>query len=77
MGKLKISAGNFVQERQGKLHDTYLIGETLGEGAFGVVKKITHKVTQELRAVKILDKKRFKTKAEREAFFNEVAIQRA
>ena len=77
MGDFKISATDFINERRGSLHETYNIGETLGEGAFGVVKKITHKVTKEVRAVKILDKKNFKTEAERESFFNEVAIQRA
>ena len=77
MGDLKVGVSDFIVERAGKLHDTYNIGEILGQGAFGIVKRITHKVTKEVRAVKILDKSNFKTEAERQAFFNEVAIQRA
>lgn len=47
----------------------YIIGETLGEGAFGLVKEATHLPTSEKVAIKILDKTRMK---EEEDDFNRV-----
>ena len=44
----------FVSEGRGKIDQKYDFLETLGQGGFGVVKKVRHKITGELRAMKIL-----------------------
>ena len=44
-----------MKQNESKLEDNYIIGKTLGEGSFGVVKKVTHKITKELRALKIIN----------------------
>jgi len=40
----------------GKFRDSYSLGETLGTGAFGEVRRCISKETQALRAVKIIKK---------------------
>ncbi|CAG9334218.1 unnamed protein product [Blepharisma stoltei] len=77
MEELKVSQSDFVVENQGKLRDTYRIGSKLGDGAFGSVRKITHRVTGEIRAVKTIHKKTLRTEEERQTFFNEVSVLRA
>ena len=57
MESLRVSGGDFVIEKKGKLRDTYRIGNKLGDGAFGSVRKIIHRVTGEIRAVKTIHKK--------------------
>jgi serine/threonine protein kinase len=43
-----------VLEQKGRIKAKYTILETIGKGSFGEVKKILHKVTSELRAMKII-----------------------
>lgn len=76
MDSLCVTHGDFVIERSGKLRDSYRIGSKLGDGAFGSVRKITHRVTGEHRAVKTIHKKTLKSEDERQTFFNEVAVLR-
>lgn len=77
MEALQISGGDFISEKRGKLRDTYRIGKKLGEGAFGSVRKIAHRVTGETRAVKTIHKKTLKSEEERQTFFNEVSVLRS
>ncbi|OMJ85650.1 hypothetical protein SteCoe_13002 [Stentor coeruleus] len=77
MEGLRISGGDFVSEKRGKLRDTYRIGKKLGEGAFGSVRKITHRSTGEIRAVKTIHKRNLRSEEERQTFFNEVSVLRA
>ena len=72
-----MTGGDFVAEKQGKLRDSYRIGNKLGDGAFGSVRKITHRVTGEIRAVKTIHKKNLRSEDERQTFFNEVSVLRA
>lgn len=70
----KAEIGRMASERQEenvevKQKGNYLLGKTLGEGAFGLVKCGTHITTGEKVAVKILDKTRMK---EEEDDFNRV-----
>jgi calcium-dependent protein kinase len=74
MESLRISGGEFVMEKKGKLRDIYRIGKKLGEGAFGSVRKITHRATGETRAVKTIHKKNLRSEDERQTFFNEVSV---
>ena len=55
--ELKFDKSTFVCYKTSKLTDDYKIGETLGEGAFGQVRKVTHKATNQKRAIKILKKR--------------------
>ena len=77
MESLHVTGGDFVAEKQGKLRDSYRIGNKLGDGAFGSVRKITHRVTGEIRAVKTIHKKNLRSEDERQTFFNEVSVLRA
>jgi serine/threonine protein kinase len=40
----------------GEVRDHYIIGDKLGKGSFGEVRKATHIVTGEERAIKFIDK---------------------
>lgn len=74
---LVVTSGDFVKERTGAIRDTYRIGGKLGDGAFGSVRKITHRVSGEVRAVKTIHKKSLRTPEEQATFFNEVSVLRA
>jgi len=75
--RIVVTSGDFVKERVGAIRDVYRIGNKLGDGAFGSVRKITHRVTGEVRAVKTIHKKSLRTPEEQQTFFNEVAVLRA
>jgi calcium-dependent protein kinase len=77
MGEFRVTASDFVFERQGTIKDTYKIGSKVGEGAFGSVRKITHRLTGEVRAVKTIHKKNMKTEDDNHFFFNEITVLRS
>jgi serine/threonine protein kinase len=52
----------------------YEIGEVLGEGSFGVVKKAVHSKTNEIVAIKIIDKEKVKKDSMIENLKKEVSI---
>lgn len=41
-----------------KIRDFYRLGKELGRGAFGVVRVAVEKATKDIRAVKIVDRKK-------------------
>ena len=51
--KLKIDKSAFICYKTKKINEEYLLGETLGQGAFGTVRKAVHKLTGQERAIKI------------------------
>ena len=71
--KVKVSGSQFVTQGEGTLRDVYKIGQQLGEGAFGEVRKCTHRETKEVRAVKVL-KKESMDQSEKESMLNEIKI---
>ncbi|OMJ88586.1 hypothetical protein SteCoe_9450 [Stentor coeruleus] len=77
MEDFRVNGGDFVKEKKGKLRDSYRIGNKLGDGAFGSVRKITHRMTGEIRAVKTIHKKNLRSEEERQTFFSEVSVLRA
>ena len=77
MDSFNVSVHDFATLKEGQLRDNYEIKELLGEGAFGSVRKISHKQLHEDRAVKILSKKYLKTEEELKVLFNEVSILRS
>lgn len=52
----------------------YEIGEILGEGSFGVVKRAVHSKTKEIVAIKIIDKEKVKKDSMIENLKKEVSI---
>lgn len=56
MEEIVISPQAFIPSRGLGLKDAYKVGEKLGEGAFGTVRKVTHRQTKQTRAVKIVSK---------------------
>ena len=57
MDQLKFDKSTFVCYKTTKINEEYKFGETLGQGAFGTVRKAVHKVTGQERAIKILKKR--------------------
>jgi calcium-dependent protein kinase len=77
METFNVSAHDFINERTSQLRDDYEVKEMLGEGAYGSVRKVTHRLIKEDRAVKILSKKHLKTENDLRAIANEVSILRS
>jgi calcium-dependent protein kinase len=71
---LIITQGSFVFEREGKLRDTYQIGNKIGEGSYSSVRRIKHRQTNEKRAVKTIHKKYISNELERQAVMTEVSL---
>jgi calcium-dependent protein kinase len=46
----------FIMQENGTPDDNYILSKTLGEGAYGVVIKATHKLTNAIRAIKSIKK---------------------
>lgn len=46
----------FISEKKGKITSDYEILGVIGKGGYGEVKKVIHKITQEVRAMKIIRK---------------------
>jgi calcium-dependent protein kinase len=46
----------FINHEKGTPQDNYILSKTLGEGAYGVVIKGTHKLTKSTRAIKVIKK---------------------
>lgn len=72
---LVISSGDFVIEKNGRFRDYYQIGPSLGNGAYGEVRKCIHKVTKAIRAVKIIKKECLQGN-EKLRFFYEMEIMK-
>jgi len=71
---LIFSASSFVTEKAGNIERTYKIGTTLGTGAYGLVKKVTHRPTGAIRAMKIINKGSMSREEEVNKFLNEISI---
>ena len=70
---LKIAKSDFIQSNNGKFKDHYQIGQMLGQGAFGEVRKCTTRDTKVIRAVKLI-KKESMNQEEEESFKQEIGI---
>ena len=49
-----MSSNQFITEKTGKVTKDYQILNLLGKGSFGEVKKVIHKLTGDIRAMKII-----------------------
>jgi calcium-dependent protein kinase len=56
LGALQIDPTIMIQEKRGRITKDYQILELLGKGGFGEVKKVIHRLTRDVRAMKIIKK---------------------
>jgi serine/threonine protein kinase len=71
-GKFNITTATFIKQKHFNLiSDDYEILSQVGKGAFGVVKKVKHKLTQQLRAMKIVPRKSIQ---DDQIYLNEIEI---
>ncbi len=56
MHTIQIDAQMFVSEKKGKVSNDYDILAVVGKGGYGEVKKVIHKLTGDVRAMKIIKK---------------------
>lgn len=68
-----INKSDFITQNEGKFRDNYQIGQMLGQGAFGEVRKCIHRKTKVIRAVKLIRKDAM-TAEEEQSFKDEIAI---
>lgn len=61
----------FALKQRKEIESLYKIKETLGQGSFGCVKRIQHKILKEDRALKILKKSGIKSESE---FLHEITM---
>lgn len=53
---INIDVQMFISEKRGKITNDYDILTVLGKGGYGEVKKVIHKITGDVRAMKIIRK---------------------
>ena len=70
MSDIKIQKSNFISSKTTPISKEYIMGKTLGSGAFGTVRLAIHKATKQTRAVKVLKK----AEQDMEALLKEVEI---
>ena len=75
--EIKINAGSFVLSNPKSFQAVYRLGKPLGSGAFGEVRKVTHKETGESRAVKIFRKDLAMTESSKKKLMEEINILRS
>ena len=61
-----IDQGRLVKEIEDNPNERYDSLEVLGEGAFGKVKKVKHKISEEIRAMKVIHKDQIQSGSEEE-----------
>jgi calcium-dependent protein kinase len=54
--EMNVNKGTFIQYKKGQIETDYTIGEIMGSGAFATVRKVTHKDSNNTRALKIIKK---------------------
>lgn len=74
MDSFNISSHDFINQNSGQLRDNYEVKELIGEGAYGSVRKVTHRLTGENRAIKIISKKTIKNDEDRENILREISV---
>jgi calcium-dependent protein kinase len=58
LDNIKISKGNFINYKKGLIENDYIIGDICGSGAFATVRKVTNKISGQVRALKIIKKQK-------------------
>ena len=73
---ITVSVQDLRQTNEKGFRDQYKVGKVIGKGAFGEVRLITHRVSGNIRAVKILKKTNL-DEGEKERILNEINILKA
>ena len=73
---LKIQPGSFVIQNPKSFQEEYKIGKSLGSGAFGEVRRVVHRVTNEGRAAKIFRKDLATSASSHQKLMEEINILR-
>ncbi|CAD8170533.1 unnamed protein product [Paramecium octaurelia] len=71
---LKLNFSQFIVEKQNSYTDDYKLGGVLGVGAFSQVRKVTHRKTRAIRAMKVISKSRLSTTELQQNFINEINV---
>ncbi|CAD8108836.1 unnamed protein product [Paramecium primaurelia] len=71
---LKLNFSQFIVEKQNSYTDDYKLGGVLGVGAFSQVRKVTHRKTRAIRAMKVISKSRLSTTELQQKFINEINV---
>lgn len=74
---LKIQPGTFVVQNPKSFQEEYKIGKSLGSGAFGEVRRVIHRATNEGRAVKIFRKDLATSASSQQKLMEEINILRS
>ena len=72
--KIGKSTKNLITLKEGKIKECYDIVGNIGVGSFGEVFKVMDKVTKEVRAMKIIQKKVLSSEEQEKKFVNEIEI---
>ena len=56
ISELSVGKGMFILSNDGKFKEKYSLGQLLGQGAFGEVRKCINRNTKAIRAVKLIKK---------------------
>ncbi len=70
--EFKFSPRQMVHERKNPIEENYDILETIGKGGYGEVKKVYHRQLGVVRALKIINKTKYKDPAELRMVMNEI-----
>ena len=71
---IRFSKSTFIQQKNEKFRDNYLIGQSMGCGIFGEVRKCKHSKSNVSRAVKVLRKDKLFSRFEIDRFQHEIEI---
>ncbi|OMJ95641.1 hypothetical protein SteCoe_887 [Stentor coeruleus] len=64
----------FIHENLQKVLDVYTFNSLIGEGTYGQVHLATHKLTNQQRAIKIVNKRNIKSSELKNKFINEISV---
>lgn len=71
---IKIKSSNIVQENKCIINEYYEELENLGEGSYGIVMKVKHKLTYEIHAMKVINKSHIIFGVKESDILNEIKI---
>ena len=73
---IKIHKNLLIGKSEGDIREKYKIGKKLGEGMFSIVKLGTHSLTNELMAIKILEKTKITKIEDKERINREISVMK-
>ena len=76
MAELKVSVNDFIHKHNNCLRDAYRFDLILSESSYGNLRKVTQRITQELRVLKTVPKTPEDTDENLRAFLHEIEMLR-